>query len=266
MSDLSNEKIPKQAMQALKIVEELLGSSIVGVYLFGSAVNGGLRINSDVDVLVVVNNSLPEVTRKKLTDRLMLISGKIGNTDSMRPIEVTVINHSDVVPWRYPPRNEFTYGEWLRSVFEKGQIQDPTYDPDLAIVLAQARKNSISLFGPDALDILDPVPMTDIRRAIKESLPGLIEGIKGDERNVILTLARMWQTVSIGEISPKDLAAKWALPRLPKEYSTLLDLARKAYRGEYVDKWEGLDSEVTALVNHMKNSIESCLSKTQEKR
>lgn len=265
MSYLSNEKIPKQAMQTLKILKELLGSSIVGVYLFGSAVNGGLRINSDVDVLVVVNHSFLEVTRKRLTYRLMLISGKIGNADSMRPLEVTVINHSDAVPWRYPPRNEFTYGEWLRSEFENGQILEPTYDPDLAIVLAQARKNSISLFGPDAADILDPVPMTDIRRAIKESLPGLIEGIKGDERNVILTLARMWQTVSTGEISPKDVAAKWALPRMPKEYSTLLDLARKAYQGEYVDKWEGLDAEVTALVNHMKTSIESCLSQTLEK-
>ncbi|USG67847.1 aminoglycoside nucleotidyltransferase ANT(9) [Brevibacillus ruminantium] len=260
MSNLNNVKIPKEAIQALKIVEELLGSSIVGVYLFGSAVNGGLRINSDVDVLVVVNHSLSEVTGKKLTDRLMPISGKIGNIDSVRPLEVTVINHSDVVPWRYPPRNEFIYGEWLRSEFEKGHIQGPTYDPDLAIVLAQVRKNSISLFGPDASEILDPVPMTDIRRAIKESLPGLIEGIKGDERNVILTLARMWQTVSIGDISPKDVAAKWALPQLPTKYSTLLDVARKAYRGESVDKWEGMDSEVTALANHMKNSIESCLS------
>lgn len=265
MSDLRNEKIPKQALQALKIVEDLLGNSIVGVYLFGSAVNGGLRINSDVDVLVVVNHSLSEVIRKKLTDRLMLISGKIGNSDTMRPLEVTVINYSDIVPWLYPPRNEFIYGEWLRNEYEKGQIQEPTYDPDLAIVLAQVRKNSISLLGPDASDILDPVPTTDIRRAIKESLPGLIEGIKGDERNVILTLARMWQTVSIGEISPKDVAAKWAVSRLPKEYSTFLDLARKAYRGEYDDKWEGLDSEVTALVNNMKNSIETCLSEAQEK-
>jgi len=263
---MSNEKIPQQAMQALKIVEELLGSSIVGVYLFGSAVIGGLRINSDVDVLVVVNHSLPEVTRRKLIDRLMLISGKIGNADSMRPLEVTVINHSDIVPWLYPPKNEFIYGEWLRSEYEKGQIQEPTYDTDLAIVLAQVRKNSISLFGPDASDILDPVPISDIRRAIKESLPGLIEGIKGDERNVILTLARMWQTVSIGEISPKDVAAKWALSRLSKEYSTLLDLARKAYLGEYVDNWEELDSEVTALINHLKNSIESCLSQTQEEQ
>jgi aminoglycoside 9-adenylyltransferase len=260
MSNLNNVKIPKEAIQALKIIVELLGSSIVGVYLFGSAVNGGLRMNSDVDVLVVVNRSLSTLIRKKLTDRLMLISGKIGNIDSVRPLEITVINHSDVVPWRYPPRNEFIYGEWLRSEFEKGQIQDPTCDPDLAIVLAQLSMNSISLFGPEASEILDPVPMADIRRAIKESLPGLIEGIEGDERNVILTLARMWQTVSIGEISPKDMAAKWASSRLPKECSTLLDLARKAYRGECIDKWEGLDSEVTTLVHHMKNAIESCLS------
>lgn len=260
MSDLNNEKIPKEAIQVLKIVEGLLGVEVVAVYLFGSAVMGGLRINSDVDVLVVVNKSLPELTRRKLTDRLMLISGKIGNTDSIRPLEVTVINQGDVVPWQYPPKNEFIYGEWLRDQFEEGQIPKPTYDPDLAIVLAQVRKNSVSLFGPDASDILEPVPMTDIRRAIRESLPGLIEDIKGDERNVILTLARMWLTVAVGEISPKDVAAEWAIPRLPKEHATLLDLARKAYLGEYVDKWEGLDPEVTALVNHMKNSIESYLS------
>lgn len=228
-----------------------------GVYLFGSAVVGGLHINSDVDVLVVVNNSMTEATRRKLTDRLMLISGKIGNVDSVRPLEVTVINHEDVVPWRYPPKNEFIYGEWLRDEFEKGHVHEPTFDPDLAIVLAQVSMSSVSLFGPHSSDILDPVPIKDIRRAIMESLPGLIEGIKGDERNVILTLARMWLTVTLGEISPKDVAAEWAIPQLPKEHATLLDLARKAYRGEYVDNWEGLETEVIALVNHMKNSIES---------
>jgi len=70
MSDFRNEKIPKLAIETLQIVEDLFGSMIVGVYLFGSAVNGGLRINSDVDVLMLVNQSLPEVTRKKLTQIL----------------------------------------------------------------------------------------------------------------------------------------------------------------------------------------------------
>ncbi|WP_312113161.1 aminoglycoside nucleotidyltransferase ANT(9) [Brevibacillus reuszeri] len=260
MSYLNNEKIPMEANQAWKVVEELLGSTIVGVYLFGSAVTSGLRIHSDVDVLVVVNQCLTEENRRKLTDRLMPISGKIGNSDSVRPLEVTVINHGDVVPWRFPPKNEFIYGEWLRDEFENGQIQEPTYDPDLAIVLAQVRKNSVSLFGPDASEVLEPVPMTHIRRAIMDCVPGLIAGIKGDERNVILTLARMWLTIAVGEISSKDIAAEWAIPQLPKEHANLLNAARKAYRGEIVDKWEGLDSEVLALVNHMKSSIESYVS------
>ncbi len=49
-------------------------------------------------------------------------------------------------------------------------------------------------------------------------------------RNVILTLARMWQTVTTGEITSK-MSAEWAIPLLPKEHVTLLDIARKGYRG-----------------------------------
>ncbi|WP_313804096.1 aminoglycoside nucleotidyltransferase ANT(9) [Cytobacillus sp.] len=260
MEDLNNVDIPEEAIQILKIIEELLDRTVVGIYLFGSAVMGGLRMNSDVDVLVVVNHSLTEETRRKLTNRLMLISGKIGNTESVRPLEVTIINHGDVVPWSYPPKYEFIYGEWLRGEFEKEQIQEPMHDPDLAIVLAKVRKHSVSLFGPQASEILEHVPTADIQQAMKDSLPGLIERTKGDERNVVLTLARMWQTVAGGEIAPKDIAAEWAIPLLPNEHAALLDLARKAYRGEYADRWEGKESEVIAFVHYMKNAIESYLS------
>lgn len=260
MMGLDSNIIPKEATQALEIILELFESTVVGVYLYGSAVIGGLRVNSDVDVLVIVNHSITDAARSKLVSGLMNVSGKIGNRNSVRPLEVTIININDVVPWSYPPKKEFIYGEWLRTEFEKGQIQKTTYDPDLAIILTQTRKTSVSLFGPKASDILEAVPMTDILRAIKDSLPGLIEGIKGDERNVILTLARMWLTVATGEISPKDVAAEWAIPRLPKVQANLLDIARKAYRGECIDRWEGLESEVAALVNHMKKAIESYLS------
>ncbi|HKM03745.1 nucleotidyltransferase domain-containing protein, partial [Streptococcus hyovaginalis] len=172
--DLSNKKIPKEAIQALKTIAELLDNMLIGVYLYGSAVMGGLRMNSDVDILVITNQSLSEKTRRNLTNRLMLISGKIGNIKDMRPLEVTVINQKDIVPWHFPPKYEFMYGEWLREQFEKGEIPESTYDPDLAILLAQLRKNSINLLGPKATEVIEPVPMTDIRKAIKESLPGLI--------------------------------------------------------------------------------------------
>ena len=256
---LNNKEIPKEAIQALETIEKLLGNMLIGVYLYGSAVMGGLRINSDVDILVVINRSLSERTRRDLTESLMLISGKIGNINAIRPLEVTIINQKDIVPWHFPPKYEFMYGEWLREQFEKGEIPKPTYDPDLTILLAQARENSINLSGPKATEVFEPVPITDIRRAIKESLPVLIANIKGDERNVILTLARMWLTASTGEISSKDLAAQWFIPRLPEEHAVLLNSARKAYLGEYIDKWEGMESEVAELVNYLKKSIESCL-------
>lgn len=256
----SMKKIPKEAIQAIEVIEELLDSILIGIYLYGSAVMGGLRINSDIDILVITNQSLPEKIRRDLTNRLMLISGKIGNTNAIRPLEVTVINKNDILPWHFPPKYEFMYGEWLREQFEKGEIPRSTYDSDLAILLAQARENCITLFGVNAAEVLEPVPIKDIQRAIKESLPGLIEDIKGDERNVILTLARMWFTASTNEIRSKDQSAEWAIPQLPEYHAALLDLARKAYLGERVDKWEGMETEVASFVNYMKKSIDSCLN------
>ena len=182
------------------------------------------------------------------------------NINAIRPLEVTVINQKDVVPWKFPPKHEFMYGEWLREQFDKGAIPEPTYDPDLAILLSQLRENSINLFGPEATEVIEPVPMTDIRRAIKESLPGLIASIEGDERNVILTLARMWLTSSSGRICSKDQAAEWAIPKLAKEHATLLEKAKKAYLGDYDDKWEGMETEIIELVNYLKRSIESSLN------
>lgn len=260
MKNNSMKKVPKEAIQAIDMIKELLDSILVGIYLYGSYVVGGLHINSDVDILVVTNHGLSEKIRSDLTKRLMLISGKIGNVNSIRPLEVTIINKNDILPWNYPPKYEFMYGEWLREQFEKGEIPRPTYDADLTILLAQARENSITLFGVNAVDVLEPVPIKDIQRAIKESLPVLIEDINGDERNVILTLARMWFTASTSEFRSKDQSAVWAIPQLPEYHAALLDLARKAYLGESVDKWKDKETEVSSFVIYLKNSIESSLN------
>ena len=109
-------------------------------------------------------------------------------------------------------------------------------------------------------ETLEPIPWIDIQRAMRDSLPGLIASVQGDERNVILTLARMWYTASTSEFSSKDGAADWAIPQLPEEHGALLDQARKAYLGESVDCWEGKQKELASLVDHLKRSTETLLS------
>lgn len=257
--NLKLKSAPNQALQVVEVIEELFENQLIGIYLYGSAILGGLHINSDVDILVIINQDLTEAIRNELTKRLMLISGKIGCKSLKRPLEVTIINQNDLVPWRFPPKCEFMYGEWIREQMEAGDIPKSCYDPDVAILLWQARCHSLSLKGPEAFKVIEPIPMKDIQKAIRCSLPELIAGVKGDERNVLLTLARMWFTISTGEICSKDMAAEWVILRLPQNHAVLLEIARKAYLGECDDCWSDLEAEIISLVALMNKSIENLL-------
>lgn len=246
---------PEIVRRTAEMIGTLLGDTVVGIYLYGSAVMDGLQKSSDVDLLVVTNNGLSETIRDQLTKDLLRLSGKSGNLLGMRPLEVTIVNRDDIIPWRYPPRYDFMYGEWLREDIEAGQYPRPEDDPDFAILLEQARQYGVSLCGPKISDLIDPVPAADIRSAIQASIPQLIEDLSWDTRNVILTLARMWLTVSTGEIGSKNRAAQWAVSRLPETYAVLLDSARRAYLGEAVDDWQGRELQVNTYVQYMIKTI-----------
>ena len=254
------QQYPGEAAQTVAIVDEELGSVITAIYLFGSAVTGGLQRHSDVDVLAVVRKPLSPEVRQRLAEKLMKVSGARGDGAPARPIELTVIKLGDVVPWRYPPRSEFVYGEWLRGILKTSAAARPEPDPDLVILLRKARESSIAMVGPDARELLPPVPEEDVRRAMADSLPRLVSELDGDERNVLLTLARMWMTAATGEIRSKNIAAEWAMERLPREQATLLDIARRAYLGREPDDWKGRKSELDAAVGHIRAYIEQCLA------
>ncbi len=255
---MANIEIPDEAKQAQSVVEAVLGESIIGIYLFGSAVVGGLRRDSDVDILVAVSDSPTFKQRKALVSQLMSVSGAIGNLQAIRPLELTVMTVSDVVPWQFPPRAEFVYGEWLREEFEAGSVPEPARDPDLAVVLKKVIDSSLPLYGSNAAEVFEPVPMTDIRRAIRDSLPSLLAEAAGDERNVVLTLSRMWLTAATGDIAPKDTAAEWAENQVTPDHGMLLKYAREGYLGVIEDRW-GKHEDFEALVSYMKSSIEECL-------
>ena len=129
------------------------------------------------------------------------------------------------------------YGEWLRDDMERGYVPQPFADPDNAVLLWQARMHSLPLTeeNPAIESLLPPIPFSEIRLAIREALPNLLASIKGDERNVLLTLSRMWYTAATRELTSKDNAALWAESRVPEPFATLLAKARNAYLGNVVD-------------------------------
>lgn len=257
------EKPPRQALVVLSGAEEILGEQTAGAYLYGSAVLGGLRPNSDIDLLLLIRGELSAPAREELTRLLLRESDPVGCAEK-RPLEVTVVQQKDLTPWRFPPVCAYLYGEWLRQEIEAGRLPQPFHSPDLAILLWQARGRSLTLLGEPAETLIPPIGSGEVRRAIRHSLPELRGNLQGDERNVLLTLARMWFTLETGGICPKDAAAAWALPKLPQPLVPLLETAGLAYLGQAEDSWEAAQEEAAALADFMAQRIAELLRQNSE--
>lgn len=122
---------------------------------------------------------------------------------------------------------------------------------DLTTLLTIVLLGDRPLFGPPPGALLDPVLMEDCVRAMVGDIKKLMGEFEGDTRNILLTLARIWQTVVTGVIARKDRAATWAQERLPPEYQPLMERARAMYLGREPDDWTGLVSEARACADHM---------------
>jgi streptomycin 3"-adenylyltransferase len=118
-------------------------------------------------------------------------------------------------------------------------------------MLTAVRSSGLALLGPPARDVLEPIPRDHLVRAIVDELPSLLGDLEGDERNVILTLARMWLTLATGEIRSKDAAADWALERLAMEHRPVLARARAIYLGEESERWDDLRAGIDPHVTHV---------------
>lgn len=243
-----------QINSILEAISRILPESI-GAYLYGSAVLSELHPDSDLDFLIFTDRPLTTSIREQLTRELLRLSGR-PHSDK-RPVELSVVNRHDIMPRRFPPRFEYMYGEWLRDDMERGYVPQPFADPDNAVLLWQARMHSLPLTeeSPAIESLLPPIPFSEICLAIREALPNLLASIKGDERNVLLTLSRMWYTAATRELTSKDNAALWAESRVPEPFATLLAKARNAYLGNVVDDWTNVEPEVSQLCGILRDQI-----------
>ena len=253
---LSVERADRQTSAVLGLVQHALQDNVIGAYLHGSAVLGGLRPDSDLDVLVVAGRSLVHQERLTLLNGLLDISGRRARREPGRPVELTVVVYADVNPWRYPPTVDFQYGEWLRPDYEGGAVPAPRSEPDLAVLITMTTDGDEALQGPPATSVLPAVPSKDVRAASAAGVSDLLEELDSDTRNVLLTLARVWTTMATGALMSKDAAADWVLSRLPDEHDQLLQLARDAYLGIATDSWDEHAGQVLECGRYMARQIE----------
>ncbi|MGO3742686.1 aminoglycoside adenylyltransferase family protein [Kerstersia sp.] len=250
--------IQAQLSRTLAALKQHLGGSVRAIHLFGSAVDGGLKPLSDIDLLVTVDEAPGALRRKALMRDLLLISAFPGTDPERRALEVTVLAQEDVLPWRYPARRQMQFGEWLRADLEAGVFEHAMADPDLAILLTKVRRHSLALHGPAAQRFFDPVPAGDVRHALLQTLAQWQDEADwaGDESNIVLALARIWYTSVTGDIAAKDVAAEWALQRVPQPHKPVLVAARDGYRGLAAADLAACSQERAALLAYIRSCVE----------
>ena len=93
-----------QAAVAAAVIERAVPpNAIVGIYLYGSALAGGLRPDSDLDFALVTAYRLTVPDKEHLFEVIRPLSRRSLRPGDWRPLEVTVLALPDVRPWRYPP-------------------------------------------------------------------------------------------------------------------------------------------------------------------
>lgn len=238
-------------------VRGVLGRGLVGAYLHGSAVLGGFRPDSDIDVVVVSTGRTAADEKRRLIDLLLSISGRRGSLRPGRPIELDIVVQSEIRPWRYPPTFDFHYSELWRERFESGTVEPwmSTTNRDLASTVTMVLLGDEPLAGPPPVQVFDPVPRSDYIDSILRDIEAVDELLPWDTRNVVLTLPRIWSAIATEVVHSKESAAGWALPRLPEEHRAVLERARAAYCGEAEDSWDDIRPQVRAYADHVVSAI-----------
>ena len=261
MTYIYSLKMQQQLKDSLELLKIILGPDLLGVYLYGSSLVGGLQKYSDIDLFVVTNRVTTSEEKTKLIANFLQISG-IYMKSSKLPIEMTIVEQAVINPWQYPPHFDFQYGDWLRKSFENGIIEPwLTYEmPDLALIVTQVLLKSQTLWGLEPEQLLAHVPYHDFIKAMIHDLNRLATDLEHDTRNVLLTYARIWSTLETNAIRSKPAAADWVMNRLPKIYQPVMKRAKSICIGVENEHWDDIEVLIKSCADFMVDKINAQIS------
>ena len=241
----------------LASVKDVLGDQFVGMYLFGSLANGDFDKDSDIDVLVVTNAKISDVTFSALAE----MHKRIARTDSpwAAQLEVSYIpqealRHFDPTDMHHPHLD--------RGSNEELRMMD--HANDWIIQRYILRERGVTLSGSDPKTLIDPVSPGDLRQAIVDMLPLWFNPIfedplqinkRGYQSFFVLSICRMFYTLKIGEIVSKKIAAEWGKENLEERWKPLIEHAWTGRQNPGLDAQPEDISETLEMMQYMLQHI-----------
>ncbi|MDP9202759.1 MAG: DUF4111 domain-containing protein [Gemmatimonadota bacterium] len=202
----------------------ILGDQLVGAYLFGSATTADFDRESDVDVVVVTADKLPDETFAALHT----MHARIAAIDSWcaTQLEVSYIPRRAIR--RYDPADA------LHPRLDRGKeetLHMMRHDADWVVQRHLIRERGLALLGPAPGTLIDPVSPDDLRRAMLELLPEWLGPMvedpphvrtRGYQSFIVLSTCRILYTLEHGNVLSKRAAALWGEKTLDARWTPLI--------------------------------------------
>lgn len=205
-------------------VRGVLGDQLVGAYLFGSSTTDDFDRESDVDVVVVTVNELPDETFAALQSMHTRIAGI--ESWCATQLEVSYIPKRSIRRYDPPhvvhPRLDRGEGERLYRM---------SHDADWVVQRHLIRERSLALLGPDPRTLIDPVSPDDLRSAMLELLAEWLAPMlenpprvrtRGYQSFIVLATCRILYTIDHGDVLSKSAAALWGQNKLDARWTPLI--------------------------------------------
>ena len=207
-------------------VKHLLGSNLLGIYLYGSVAGGCSNgKTSDVDVVVVLHNPIVQKTKEELLDVHRAIP---------IPMDATYITQEEL--------NRDVYPTPLQCVIRQVKLFSvPDGLVDFPIIRNDLHTNGRCITGPEVRSIVRPVPWSLLGACVREMFPVALERFK----NPILMLCRIVCSLRTRRACSKAQAAQWALDHFEAKWHPLVEQALREYRDGLVAAELGSDVATT---------------------
>lgn len=218
---------------------EILGDNLVGIYLHGSAVMGCFNPKkSDIDLLVVVNDDVPAVTKRRFMDMVVELNGHAPE----KGIEMSVVRKDVCKPFVYPTPYELHFSqahlEWYKTNPDDYIARMNGVDKDLAAHFTITYHRGKCLCGKEIREVFDKVGAEYYFDSILYDIENAENEITANPTYIILNLCRVLAYKVDSLILSKKEGGSWGLENLPKKYHGLISDAMQEYSSEKSPEWD----------------------------
>lgn len=228
---LKEQRFPEELLRRfVEMSKAVFGERLTGIYLHGSAAMGCFNPEkSDVDLLLVVNDEIPDNIKREFMENVVRLNGEAPP----KGIELSVVKREFCRPFVYPTPYELHFSvihePWFREAPEDYVARMKGTDADLAAHVTIVREYGIVLFGEEIREVFGSVPPKAYADSIRLDVENARTDILTNPVYVTLNLCRVLAYLREGLILSKKSGGEWGLRSLPQEFQGLIGAALKSY-------------------------------------